>query len=391
MKIAFIGQKGLPATVGGVETHVENLATGLVSRGHEVFVYARPWYSPKLKKKYKGVKMIYKKSWNRKNFDTITHVFLATLHATYQHYDIIHYQGVGPALLSWWPRIFCPRTKVITTFHSIDRLHLKWGIIARLFLRLGEWFAVRFAHETITVSKTLQKYCLEKYNVRTIYIPNGIYLPKIEPAKMILRKFKLRPNKYILFLSRLVRHKGAHLLIEAFRKISTDFNLVIAGGSAKTDDYVLALKEYAAGDPRVIFTGSIVGQSKLWREIYSNAYLFVLPSEYEGLPTVVLEAMSFGRGVLVSNIPENIEAICGGYGWTFKNKDVEDLRRKLIKLLNEPRKVALVGRAARQHVYKNYYWPDIIKATETVYNCVIKCHSYRDFRQCLVTREMKKF
>ena len=375
MKIAFIGQKGLPAVYGGVETHVENLAVGLKKRGHEVFVYARSWYVKSKKKKFKGVNLIYKKSWRTKNLDTITHVFLATLDAMKRDFDVIHYHGVGPALLSWMPRLFKPSVKVVTTFHCIDRKHMKWGLIARFFLLVGEWFAVRFAHETITVSKTLQRYCLEKYNAKTIYIPSGVDIPKLTPASLIEKKLKLQPHKYILFLSRLIKHKGAHYLIEAFNKLKTDYKLVIAGGSANTDRYVREIKNQAKSNPNIIFTGSVPTKSKLWRELYSNAYAFVLPSESEGLPVVVLEAMSFGRSVLVSNIPECVEAIHGGYGFRFKNKDVDDLRRQLRYLLDNPSLVRKVGSAARQHVYEYYKWSNIVRATESVYECLLNLQS----------------
>lgn len=383
MKIAFIGQKGFPATVGGVETHVARLALGLKDKGHDVFVYARPWYVKEKKNKHQGINIIYKGSVKTKNFDTITHVFLATIDALKKNYDIIHYHGVGPALMAWLPKLFKPSSKVIITFHCIDRKHLKWGLVARFFLWLGELFAVRFADETIVVSKTLQKYCKQKYNADTIYIPNGIDLPKIIAAKNIVKKYNLQPNKYILFLSRLVKHKGAHYLIEAFNQLNTDMKLVIAGGGAFTDDYVKQVKRLAQANENIVLTGPIAGGSDIWQELYSNAYLFVLPSEAEGLPIVVLEAMSFGRCVLVSNISENIEAISGGFGFKFKNKSVASLRKKMQELIAQPSLIKKVGTAARIHVNENYNWKDIVKAIESVYFCVIKTEGRQKLKQCI--------
>jgi len=359
---------------GGVEKHVERLAVGLAKKGHKVFVYTRPWYTPASLKSFMGVKLISLKSIRTKNLDAISHTFRATFHAIRKKYDIIHYHGVGPSLLSWLPRVFCPKTKVIVTFHCIDRTHQKWGWFARLFLYLGELTAVTFAHDTITVSKILQMYCSEKYNANTIYVPNGIELPSKTPAKEIKSKYKLKKDGYILFLSRLVKHKGVHYLIDAYKQIKTDKKLVIAGGSAFTDKYVKQLKKQAGDDPNIIFTGTVRGGSALWRELYSNAYLMVHPSESEGLPIVVLEGMSFGLSVLGSDIQENMEAISGGFGFSFKNKDVTDLKDKLQYLLDCPDLVKKVGADARKHVDKNYNWKDIVNSVERVYEDVLVDH-----------------
>ena len=374
MKIAFIGQKGIPMKFGGVEKHVERLSVGLAKRGHKVFVYARPWYTPKRLKKFQGVNIINIKSIRTKNLDAISHTWRASWHAVKSKYDIIHYHGVGPSLLAWIPRIFSPKTRVVITFHCIDRKHQKWGWFARFALYLGELTAVKFAHDTITVSKVLQMYCSDKYSASTVYIPNGIELPK-KVAINQAKKFNLEKGEYILFLSRLVKHKGVQYLIDAYEQINTDKKLVIAGGSAFTDDYVKQIKEQAKDNPNIIFTGNVKGGSRLWQELYSNAYLMVHPSESEGLPIVVLEGMSFGLPILVSDISENMEAISGGFGFSFENKNVRDLAEKLQYVLDCPELIQKVGQDARVHVDKNYNWKDIVLSVERVYEDVIHDHA----------------
>jgi len=367
MNVAFIGQKGIPMTFGGVEKHVERISVGLAEKGHHVFVYTRPWYTPANKKNYQGVKLISMPSIRTKNFDAITHTFYCTIDALRRDFDVIHYQGVGPALLAWIPRLLKPKTKVVVTFHSIDRLHQKWGFFARTMLRLGEWAAVKFADETITVSKTLQLYCKKSFNADTLYIPNGVDSVKPLLAKSIKEKFGLEKDGYFLFMSRLVRHKGVHYLIDAYKRLRTNKKLVIAGTGAFTDDYVQFLKKKAGKNPNIIFTGNIEGGSDIWREIFSNAYLFVHPSEYEGLPVVVLEAMSFGTPVLVSDIMENMEIIGAGQGFSFKNKSVTDLKNKLDKLRRSDKLTKKIGAIGQSHVLKEYNWKHICRATEVAY------------------------
>jgi glycosyltransferase involved in cell wall biosynthesis len=367
MKIAFIGQKGLPATVGGVETHVERLALGLAARGHDVTVYARHWYVKRRLKKYRGVHIIFKKSWATKNFDTISHVFFSSIDACRRNYDIIHYHGVGPALLSFIPRIFAPRTRVVVTFHSVDRTHMKWSWIAKFFLHLGERAAVSFPHATIAVSETLKKYCRANYGKEVRYIPNGVDRHECVVPRLIKNKWGLTHGSYLLFLSRLVKHKGAHYLIQAFNKLKTNKKLVIAGSSAFTDSYIKELRKLSVDNPRIIFTGELDAETRLWQELFSNAYLFILPSESEGLPIVVLEAMSFGRPVLVSDIPQNLETIQPDYGFRFRNKSVMDLGKKIKYLLTHPKLLERTGRSALENVLTKYSWSTIISEVEDVY------------------------
>lgn len=379
MRIALIGQKGMPMQFGGVERHVSELSSRLAKLGLDVFVYSRAWYngrkigptSLKLRGTSKSVNIITLPSLRTKHFDAISHTFIATVHAMFQKYDVIHYHGVGPALLAWIPKLkFGARPKIVVTFHCIDRKHQKWGMIAKLCLRLGELMACRIADETITVSKTLAQYCDEAYDKETVYIPNGV----VESDGFVIgtkaiKKFGLESNKYILMVSRLVKHKGAHYLIDAFQKLSDRKNmkLVIVGDSAFTDGYVASLKNLAAGDKDIVFTGFQKGQAMF--DLYNNAYMIVHPSETEGLPLTVLDAMSYGKTVLASNIPENMEVV-ENHGFSFKNKNVNDLQTKMEYLLDNQKLVTKTGKEAKSFVMKNYNWNDIALRTKEVYESV---------------------
>ncbi|MFH2136447.1 MAG: glycosyltransferase family 4 protein [Patescibacteria group bacterium] len=379
MKIAMIGQKGIPAIYGGIERHVEELAARLSEGGFDVTVFCRPWYGNKSEVKgeklkiYKGINLVYLPSLKTKHLDAISHTFLATIYAMFGKYDIIHYHGVGPSLLSWMPRIFCRKIKVVTTFHCIDRKHQKWGFFSRLMLRMGEWAACKFAHETITVSKTLQQYCSEAYDKDTAYVPNGVNVNAGEnypssPSE-ILEKYNLEKDKYLLMVSRLVRHKGAHYLIKAFqdiRKNDASFSglkLVFAGDSVFTDDYVKELKDLAKDDQSVVFVGFQSGRPL--EDLFLNSLAVVHPSESEGLPVAVLEAMSYGKVVLASDIPENMELI-KDYGFSFQNKNVSDLTLRLREVLVR-HDLLEKGAEARKFVVENYNWEYVVSEVKKVY------------------------
>lgn len=365
LKIAFIGQKGIPTRQGGIEKHVEELSTRLAKAGFAVTVYSRPHYTKnQAVKNYRGVKIVNLFSFNTKHLDAITHTLFASLHALSQNYDIIHYHGVGPSLLSFIPRIFAPQVKVIATFHCVDRKHQKWGAFARLMLTLGERAACRFPHQTITISEALQKYCEHKFDKQTIYIPNGVAIKSSKNKNQTLKKFALIKDGYFLTVSRLIKHKGIHTLIKAYQKIKTNKKLVIVGAGANTDDYVKQLKNLAGENKNIIFTGEQTGAGL--ENLFKNAYVFVQPSEAEGLSIALLEALAYGVPILVSDIEENLEA-ANGFGLIFKNKNIADLAKKLAYALKNKELIKARSVLARRQVSKKYNWNDITKKTAALY------------------------
>ena len=373
MKIAMIGQKGIPTKTGGIERHVEELSVQLAERGHEVLVFCRSWYTWPIRD-YKGVRCLKSVGIATKHFDAITHTLSSIFKAVRENVDVFHFHGVGPALLCWLPKLLRPSAKILVTFHCIDRHHQKWNWFARAMLYLGERAACKFPHATIAVSKTLETYCRMSYSANTKYIPNGTPLPTEPSDTQLLEPFGLKPNKYLMMCARLVPHKGAHVLIDAWKKLSRKHpeltrgkKLVIVGGSAYTGDYVKELHAMAKGDDSIVLTGTQTGDTL--HALFANCYATVHPSESEGLPIAVLEAMSYGKCVLSSSIPENLE-LTEDYGLSYKVNNPSELVEKMKMMLEEPKLVRAVGRDAREHIAKNYDWQDIAETTEYLYELV---------------------
>lgn len=382
MKIAMIGQKGLPARYGGVEKHVHDLSTRLVKAGpstelgagHEVTVYARQWYTPKEMKEYEGVKIRHLPSIHTKHLDTISHTFLATVDAIFKKYDVIHYHGIGPALLSWMPRIFARKSMVVVTFHSIDRYDQKWGRLAKLALRLAEKCACYFPHKTIAISRGLQKYCLNEFYRDTIYIPNGISIPEINAETDEIKKFALKKQQYFIMVSRLIPTKGAHILIQAFNQLKKNnpeneavrkLKLAIVGGAVYTNSYVKELHQLASLNNDIIFTDFQTGEAL--HQLYGNALALVHPSFNEGLPITVLEGMSYGLPALVSDINEHHELI-SDVDFIFKENNADDLEKKMLKFINlSAEKKQRAGQANFKFVSEHYLWENIVPQILRVY------------------------
>lgn len=382
MRIAMIGQKGIPAIHGGVERHVHDLSVRLVEKGHEVTVYARKWYTGSRGINYvEGIKRIHTPTIKTKHLDTITHVFISTIHALFQGYEVIHYHGVGPALLAWIPRIFAPRTRVIITLHSLDRFHKKWNWFARYVLHLGERAACIFAHETIVISQSLKHYTKKNYKRMASYIPNGVEIPGIVTSEAHINAFGLTRGNYVVMISRLVPHKGAHLLVEAFKKFKDrnqdnhaiqSLKLAIVGGSVYTDDYVKELLISAGTLNDIIFTDFQSGEAL--NELYAHARVMIHPSLNEGLPITVLQAMSHGIPVLLSSIPEHKEIISNTEVF-FKENDVESLVTRLEKFMEWTlEKQKQIGRENKAIIHERYSWQNIVSLVEDVYKKNILTH-----------------
>lgn len=356
----MIGQKGIPATYGGIERHVEEIAVRLVERGHEVDVFSRLYYSHQ-RGMYRGVRIRRLPSVNTKHLDTITHCALSTAATLFHRYDIVHYHALGPSVFAGLPRTV--GSKTVVTVHGLDWERGKWGRVAARFLRSCEIPAIRFPDRTIVVSKTLKEYFARKYGIDTAMIPNGAN-PGVHRSVNKLKKYGLDQHRYILFVGRLVPEKGCHHLLEAFRKLDTDARLVMAGGSSFSDGYVESLEKIRGGDERIVMLGYVYGD--ILDELWTNAYMVVQPSILEGLSISLIEAISHGKCVLASDIPENIEVI-SDCAMTFQARDVDDLRGKMGLLLAHPGMVAEIAEKCRLHAEHHYSWSRIVEATEAVY------------------------
>ncbi len=365
----MIGCKGIPAFAsqgGGIETHVEELSTRLVERGHTVTVYVRPYANPDRKTSYKNVRLVTIPTIHRKHLDAVTHTFLSSIHALFTRSQILHYHGVGPSTLSWIPRVFAPWKKVVVTFHSRDRFHEKWQWFARAYLAFGEWTSVHFPHATIAVSHSIQVFCKKTWGVTVWYVPNGVEIPRLHPGTDLLQKFGLEPEKYFFTLSRLVPHKAVEDAIKAFAQIDTDTKLIIIGAAPFNDTaYETMLQKLAQKDPRVIMVGRQIGKELI--QIIANAYAMIHPSRSEGLSVAVLEAMSYGKMVIMSDILENLELIDHS-GVAYSVGDVKALRDAITWLLSDPAIVKERGIRARGVIERLYSWKSVVERTEAVYS-----------------------
>ena len=369
LRIAMFGQKSIPSRQGGVEIVVEELAVRMAEYGCKVTVYNRRGhhvsgkaFDEKHRHIWKKVRLRYVPTIDRKGLAAMSASFFAAIAAAFGKYDIVHVHAEGPCAMIWLPKL--TGKCCIATIHGLDHQRAKWGKLASAYIILGEKCAVKYADEIIVLSREMQKYFWDTYKRKTCYIPNGVRKAELQKPDIIQEKYGLSKDEYFLFLGRLVPEKGIRYLIEAFRQVKTDRKLVIAGGSSDTAAFESELHKMAEGDARILFTGFV--QGKELQELYSNAYVYVLPSDLEGMPLGLLEAMSYGNCCLTSDIPECAEVV-EDKALLFRKSDVSDLKAKLQNACDHPEMVDSYKAQAEEFICRKYNWDDVVEKTLKLY------------------------
>lgn len=369
MKIAMIGHKRVPSREGGVEVVVEELGTRMVIRNHEVHAYNRKGkhvsgknYEIQNLKEYKGIKILPVFTIDKKGLAALSSSVFATIKAIFGKYDVIHFHAEGPCAMLWLPHFL--GIKTVATIHGLDHQRSKWSNFAKKYILFGEKVAVKYADEIIVLSKNVQKYFKDTYNRETVFIPNGITKPENKECKIITKNWDIKKDEYILYLGRIVPEKGIMDLVDAFKLVKTDKKLVIAGGSSDTDEFMKELKARASSDKRIIFTGFVQGE--ILEELYSNAYIYTLPSTLEGMPISLLEAMSYKNCCLTSDIKECTEVI-KDTGVSFRTSDVNDLKEKLQMLCDDSKIVVEYRTKAFNRAINAFNWDTVVDQTLELY------------------------
>ncbi len=370
LSIAMIGHKRVPSREGGIEVVVEELAARMAALGHSVTCYNRRGHHVSGREfdgaqtgRYRGIRLVTVPTLDAKGLAALTSSVAASFRAAFGRYDVVHYHAEGPCAMMWLPKLFGKRC--VATIHGLDWQREKWksGFGAR-YIRFGEKTAVRCADEIIVLSRAMNAYFLKTYGRKTWYIPNGIERRDNVPAEAITSAYHLRSREYLLFLGRLVPEKGLRVLLDAYRRLDTSLPLVIAGGGSDTDAFVAELKSVAGDDSRIVFTGFV--QGKTLAELYSNAAIYVLPSDLEGMPLSLLEAMSYGNCCVVSDIPECAEVV-GDHAVLFRRGDAQDLAEKLRGLLGNPDLAQRYRSESAGYVTRHYNWDAIVLKTLALY------------------------
>lgn len=367
MRIAMIGQQGIPASYGGVERAVEEVSARLAARGHDVTVFNR-WERDQKVREYRGINIRYVPTFGGKHLRNLSQSLGGTILATAGGYDIVHYHALGPCLTSPIARLR-RNSRVTVTIQGRDDRRAKWGRGAQVVLSTAAWMAANVPHGGIAVSRQLQREFREEFGKDVSYIPNGVSLPAELPAPQDdpLERFGLEPGKYLLNVGRLVPEKAIDHLLAAYPKVPGDVKLAIVGGSSHTDEYVERLSRLAANDERIVLTGPVYGAGT--DRLFRNAMGYVMPSLLEGLPLALLEAISYGLPLVVSDIEPHLEVVgASGPGKrVFTAGDLDGLAAQLTELVDHPATERRAAASVQTRVLHEYSWDRITDRTEALY------------------------
>jgi glycosyltransferase involved in cell wall biosynthesis len=385
MKIAILGTRGIPASYSGFETAVEQLASRLSRRGHEVVVYCRPQVVSRSLKRYRGAELVHLRTVQNKYLDTFVHTFRSALHAarvTKPDVALFFIAGNSPLCL-------ITRRQDIPALINVDGLdsdRREWPALAKAYLRFAESRAPRWADRAITDSHAVADIYERRYGTRLGVVPYGVEDPGHDGTET-LERLGLQPRKYVLFVGRLEPENNPHLLVEAFSRIPASrargMKLAIVGGAPYASDYIRQV--WRSADPRVVFPGYVFGQG-YW-ELQHHAYLFCAPTEVGGTHPVILEAMAAGNCVLLNDHPPNAET-AGDAGLYFSGRaGVNDLERQLERLLDSPGVVDEYRARALQRA-AGYSWEAVTDQYEALLEAVLDGRRHGPLPTALVDRDV---
>jgi glycosyltransferase involved in cell wall biosynthesis len=362
MKLAIVGTRGIPANYGGFETFAEQLSTRLAARGHDVTVYCRSNNVRYPERVYKEVRLTVLPTIGTKHLDTVAHTFISVLHAVPRRFDCILMCNAANAIFGILPRL--TGTPLALNVDGIERMRRKWGLAGRLYYRISERLATIIPNIVVSDAHVIRNYYLNRYNKQSVMIVYGTECGRVQ-TRSILDELGVEPRQYVLYVSRLEPENNAHVVIQAFESVQTDYALLVVGDAPYAKKYIEGLK--ATRDPRIRFPGAIYGTG--YRELQSHAYVYIQATEIGGTHPALIEAMGAGNCVIAKDTPENREVL-GDAGLYFR--DASDLEKQLRRTLADGALVDRLRRKAQERAKARYSWDAVTDAYESLFKDLVK-------------------
>lgn len=367
----MVGTKGIPAKWGGIEKYIEEISSRLVIRGHSVTVFGSKWFTKSYPhSKYRGIIIQRIPTLHLQASDALTNAFFATVRIVLGKYDIVHFHGFASFL--YMPIIKLFGKKTVVTVHAMESnwQNEKYGFFGKNIIKKAFRCGIRHADRITTVADHLSDKIFELNLIRPKVLSSGIDNPVHLDPYIINQKYGLKGHDYLLFLGRIDPIKRVDWLLDIVPMLNNDLFLVIAGGAQDSDTqfYYKTMKDIVSSksSKKVIFTGPVWGDEKA--ELLGNCLLFLAPSRDEGLPITVLEASSYGRCTLASDIPAHRSVIEEGVtGFLFPRDEKKSMISKVLKLISEREILIKLGLEAKESCQSRFNWERTVDDLINVY------------------------
>jgi glycosyltransferase involved in cell wall biosynthesis len=360
MKIAVIGTRGIPAAYGGFETLAEELSARLAARGHAVTVYARPGAVGARVAEHRGVRVVSLPTIRQKYLDTVVHGFLSALHASREGYDAVLFCNAVNALACRLPRLLGAGTWIVLNVDGLERRRRKWNFLGKAAYALSERLSCVLPDAVVSDARVIQAYFRDRYGAETIYIPYGADLPEPTGTETLSR-LGLSPESYVLYVSRFEPENNPEAVLRGFSLFDRTLKLALVGSAPYAAGLTERLCAGAARDPRVVLPGAIYGEG--YRQLLAYAAVYVHATEVGGTHPALIEAMGFGRPLLVHDTPENRE-VAGETALYWDARRPATLAEGLEALFADPVERRRRGEAARARALERYRWSEVTDAYE---------------------------
>lgn len=362
MRVAILGTRGVPAAYGGFETLAEELSARLAARGHDVTVYARRGAVLEEKAAWRGARVVFTPTLRHKYLDTVVHGVTSGLHAAAEGYDAVLVCNGANALACRLPRLLGAGTRVLLNVDGLERNRRKWNRIGKAVYALSERLSCVLPDVVVTDAEEIRRYYLARYGKESAFVPYGSDLPAPRDLS-VLGRLGLEPGGYVLYVSRFEPENNPDAVVRAWRSVPGEARLVLVGSAPYAEGFIAGLREEAAGDPRVLLPGAIYGEG--YRALLANAAAYVHATEVGGTHPALVEAMGYGRPVLVHDTPENRE-VAGDAALFWDAREPATLARQLSGLLPHAAFREALGEAARRRAAAHYRWDDVAAAYEAL-------------------------
>lgn len=356
MNILMLGTRGLPATYGGFETAVEQIAPRLVERGHAVTVYCRTESQLDM---WNGVRLVHRPALRRKTMETLSHTAACLPHALRQPNPIVvgFNAATAPTLIPFRLR----RVPLAIHVDGLEWRRAKWSSVGQTYYRLAERLAARLADDIVADARGIQDYYLETYNRSTTYIPYGTKIIS-QPRSQLrtLRANSLKPHNYHLIVARFEPENHVKEMVQAYRDSAARLPLVVVGDAAYRSRYIDELMELLRRTTNIKWLGR-VDDSDMLDELYRGCRLYLHGHSVGGTNPSLLRAMGAAAAVVAFDVNFNREVL-GDTGEFFP--DQPTLACQIANAETDVESTVNRGAAAQARARSNFRWSSVVEAYE---------------------------